>query len=85
MIVDEHTGLKLSAAYKTKNGILVDTISKFRGSENTARCPILRFRQDNAGENKKLQAIMQGSEWQFKYTFEDTAKATPQQYHLVEL
>ena len=77
MIVDEHTGLKFSAVYSSKNGILVDTSRKLLGLENTAECPILHFRQDNAGKNKKLQALIQGPEWQFKCKFEYTAKATP--------
>ena len=85
MIVDEATGMKFSAFYPTKSGIVDDTSKKLRLYEKAAKKEIKFWRQDNAGENKILMQNMQGENWQFGCQFEFTAKETPQQNALAEL
>jgi hypothetical protein len=51
-----------------------------------ARCyPVLIIRQDNAGENQKLEQRLQGADWKLQVKMQYTATDTPQQNALVEL
>ena len=85
MIVDERTGLKISAWYSTKNEIVEPTCERLRRLEQVTGNELHFMRQDNAGENKLLQMRMRGADWQFKTEFEYTARDTPQQNSLVEV
>jgi hypothetical protein len=52
----------------------------------TARgCPVMIMRQDNAGENKKLEKRLQSTDWKLQVKIEYTAANTPQQNALVEV
>jgi hypothetical protein len=47
--------------------------------------PVLIMRQDNAGENKKLEKRLQSAEWKLPVKMEFTAAYTPQKNALVEV
>ncbi len=47
--------------------------------------PVLIMRQDNAGENKKLEKRLQSADWKLPVKMEYTAANTPQQNALVEV
>jgi hypothetical protein len=47
--------------------------------------PVLIMRQDNAGENKKLEKRLQSADWKLLVKIEYTAANTPQQNALVEV
>ncbi len=47
--------------------------------------PVLILRQDNAGENKKLEKRLQRANWKLPMKMEYTATNTPQQNALVEV
>ena len=47
--------------------------------------PVRYIRCDNAGENKKLEKVVNGPAYNLSVEFEYTARNTPQQNHLVEL
>jgi hypothetical protein len=47
--------------------------------------PVLIMRQDNAGENKKLEQQLHSADWKLQVKMEYRAADTPQQNALVEL
>ncbi len=47
--------------------------------------PVLIMRQDNAGENKTLEKILQSADWKLLVKMEYTAANPPQQNGLVEV
>ena len=85
--MDECTGIKFSSHRETKNGIVEPTCRKLKKMEDLAGKPVKILRQDNAGENKKLQERIESADWsgKLKIAIEYTAKGTPQQNHLAEL
>ena len=60
------------------------TCAKFQRWKQNAKV-VKHLRMDNAGENKKLEARMNGAEWKLNIEPEYTAVNTPQQNHLAEL
>lgn len=83
MTVDEWTSLKFCEFYKTKNEYIelyCERLSKWK----ERGMPVLIIRQDNAGENKALQARTQSADWKLVIQFEYTAPGTPQENSLVE-
>ena len=82
--MDEFTQMKFSYHYKHKDDIMGAAPKLLRKLENVAG-DIKYLRQDNAGENKALEAKMKSSEWKFKTNYEYTAPNTPQQNSLAEV
>ena len=54
--------MKFLAHHETKNAIVETTCCKFKKMEDLAGKPVKILRQDNAGENKKLQQI-ESADW----------------------
>ena len=82
--VDEKTQMGFSEFLGKKNDIVVPSSVQFTKWKN-ANMPVKYVRCDNAGENKKLEEMVNGSTYNLGIEFEYTARNTPQQNHLVEL
>jgi hypothetical protein len=76
--VDELTGIPFTGIYNNKNEFVEGMCQRIQAQ--TARdYPVLIMRQDNAGENKKLEKRLQSAEWKLLVNMEYTAANTPQQ------
>jgi hypothetical protein len=84
IMVDEKSSLKFSEFFQTKDGMVEPTCEQLHKWKE-AGIPVKFIRMDNAGENGKLQARAQSSDWKLNITCEYTARDTPQQNHLAEL
>ena len=84
ILVDEATRMKFSTFYESKNGMVEKTCERFHRWK-LAGHPVKFVRQDNAGENRLLQARSDSAAWKLGVMFEYTARDTPQQNHLAEL
>ena len=84
MMVDECTGLKFSKFYNKKNDMPEPTCEQFHKWKQAGK-PVLILRQDNAGENKLLEARAKSAAWKLDFKIEYTARDTPQQNSLVEV
>ena len=83
--VDEATGMGFSRFHKNKDDILDTAVPVLKKLEQTAGREIKILRQDNAGENKALQALLTSMDVGMgRIDFEYTARKTPQQNSLVE-
>ena len=83
LITDEYSGLKRSAFYKTKADLVESMCEQLNKARERGRS-VAVLRQDNAGENKAVEARCQSSDWQLDVTFEYTARSTLQQNSHVE-
>ncbi len=84
LTVDELIGLPWTGIYNKKNEFIESMCQciqvKARGY------PVLIMRQDNAGENKKLEQKLHSADWKLQVKMEyNTAADTPQQNALVKL
>ena len=84
LMVDEHSGLKFSDFFETKDGMIVPTCEKFEKWRQNGH-PVKFVRCDNAGENLKLESVARGKDWKLNLSFEYTGKETPQRNHLAEV
>lgn len=84
LMVDEHTHMKFSDFFETKDGMVEPTCQKLSLWKQQGK-PVENIRLDNAGENVKLEAAANGKDWKLNIAFEYTGGATPQRNHLVEL
>ena len=84
MMVDEHMQLKLSDFFETKDGMVEPTLEQIN-KWDAAGLKVKYIRFDNGGENKKLKARSESSDWKMNITCEFTAQDTPQQHILVEI
>ena len=83
MIVDETTKFKFSSFHETTNKMinsLCTLIHKLKSKDITTKA----IRCDNAGENKTLEKITNGKDWQMVIQFEHADRATTQQNNDVE-
>jgi hypothetical protein len=78
MSVDEFTGCKFTEFYKTKNEYIETYCEALHRWKDRGK-PVQVIRQDNAGENKAMQARAQSADWKLDITLEYTAPGTPQQ------
>ncbi len=84
LTVDELTGIPFTGIHNKKNECIESMCQRIQAQ--TARgYPVLTMRQDNAGENKKLEKILQSADWKLPVNMEYTAANTPQQNALVEV
>jgi len=84
LVVCEYTGLKYSAFFEMKDGMVEPTCSKMNQWKQQGK-PVTIVRMDNAGENLKLAKAANGKDWKVNLEFEYTGKTTPQRNHLVTL
>jgi hypothetical protein len=77
-LVDEMSGFKRSAFFKTKDGMINYTCNLMH-SEAERGHPIQILRQDNPGKNIKLVKTAKGKDWKLDFIVEYTACKTPQQ------
>ena len=82
--VDEKTQTGFSEFHEKKNEFIVPACVQFTKWKN-ADILVRYIRCDNAGENKKLEKVVNGPAYNLSVEFEYTARNTPQQNHLVEL
>ena len=78
ILVDEFTGMKFSAFYPRKNDIVEPMCERLQHATGRG-APVKYLRQDNAGENLKIQARCKSADWKLPVEIEYTAKDTPQQ------
>ena len=83
MMVDGRTGLKFSAFFTTKSGMVEPTLEQW-GKWKNAGIPVQTVRMDNAGENKTLEQLANSGTWQLGIKFEYTAQQNPQMNGPVE-
>jgi hypothetical protein len=84
IMVDEHSSMKFTHFYQTKNGMVEPTceiMSKWKQDGHGAKY----VRMDNAGENKLLNKRADSKDWKLNIKFEYTGRSTPQRNHLAEL
>lgn len=84
IMVDEHSTMKFSDFYSTKDGMVEPTcatLNKWKQDGHGAKF----IRLDDAGENKLLQKRADGKDWKLNVKFEFTGRNTPQRNHLAEL
>jgi hypothetical protein len=83
-MVDEHTELKISDFFDTKNSMVEPTCAKlYKWIQNGIK--VKKIRLDNAGENKLLQQRADSKDWKLAIDFEFTSAMMPQQNHLAEI
>jgi hypothetical protein len=73
ILVDEMSGFKRSAFFKTKDG-MIDYTCNLMHFEPERDHPIQVLRQDNAGENVKLVKTAKGKDWKLDFIVEYTAR-----------
>ena len=83
-MVDEATQKKISDFYESKNGVVEPTCEQFHrwklgGNE------VKKFRCHDAGENKKLDKMLNSKEWKLNVDFEYAPRDTPQHDYLAEV
>jgi hypothetical protein len=84
LFVDELTGIPFTGIYNNKNEFIESMCQRIQAQ--TARgYPVLIMRQDNAGENKKLENRLHGADWKLPVRMEYTAANTSEQNALVEV
>ncbi len=65
LTVDELTGIPFTGIYNMKNEFLESMCQRIQAQ--TARgYPVLIMRQDNAGENKKLEKRLHSADWNYQ-------------------
>jgi hypothetical protein len=84
LTVNELTGLPFTGIYNKKNEFIENMCQSIQ-AQKAMGCPVLIMRQDNAGENKKLEKRLQSADWKLQVKMEYTAANTPQQNALVEV
>ena len=62
LIMDEATGTKISGFYKAKNA-MIEPLCKHIHSMKEKGQPVLKLRQENAGENKKMVKQLKRKDW----------------------
>ena len=83
VLVNEYTGTKFSVFYSRKNDIVEPMCERLQHA--TGRGAQVKYlRQDNAGENLKIQARCKSADWKLPVEIEYTAKDTPQQNSMSE-
>ena len=60
--MDEATGTKISGFYKAKNSMIDPLCERIHSMKEKGRL-VLKLRQDNAGENKKLVQQLKIKDW----------------------
>ncbi len=84
LTVDELIGTPFNGIYNKKNEFVESMCQRIQAQ--TARgYPVLIMRQNNSGENKKLEKRIQHADWKLPVKMEYTAANTPQQNALVEV
>jgi hypothetical protein len=84
LTVDELAGIPFTGIYNKKNEF-VDSMCQHIQAQTARGYPVLIMRQDNAGENKKLEIRFHIADWKLPVKMEYTAANTPQQNALVEV
>jgi hypothetical protein len=84
LTVDELTGIPFTGICNQKNEF-VESMCQHNQAQTARGYPILIMRQDNAGENKKLEKRLQSADWKLPVKMEYTAANTLQQNALVEV
>ncbi len=84
LTVDELTGIPFTGIHNKKKEFIESMCQQIQAQ--TARGhPVLIMRQDNAGENKKLEKQLHIADWKLPVKMEYTAANTPQQKAHVEV
>lgn len=85
LIVDEHTGMKISAHFEHKSDLAEYACKRIGRLDAVTGKKLKCIRMDNAGENKKLGERLMSDAWKHSdITIEYTAANTPQQNSLAE-
>ncbi len=84
LTVDELTGLPWTEIDNKKKEF-IERMCQHIQAQQARGYPVLIMRQDNAGENKKLEKRLHSADWKLQVKMECTAADTPQQNALVEL
>jgi hypothetical protein len=84
LTIDELTGLPFTGIYNKKNEF-IENMCQCIQAQKARGYPVLIMRQDNSGENKKLEKRLQSADWKLQVKMEYTAADTPQQNALVEV
>jgi hypothetical protein len=77
LTVDELTGLPWIGIYNKKNEYIESMCQQIQ-AQKARGYPALIMRQDNAGQNKKLERRLQSVDWKLQVKMEYTAADTPQ-------
>ncbi len=83
LTVDELTGISFTGIYNKKNEC-IESMCQHIQAQTARGYPVLIMRQDNAGENKKLEKILQSADWKLPVNMKYTAVNTPHQNALVD-
>ncbi len=78
MMVNEASGFKRSAFFKTKDGI-IEFMCQTMHSKDVQGHPIQVLCQDNSRENAKLVKTAKGKNWKLKFEVKYAARKMPQQ------
>jgi hypothetical protein len=85
MSVDEHSTLKVSHFFPTKNAMVEPTCELLHKWKNNGKTVKYLCMDTNAGGNKILQQRAASKDWKLDLTCKFTARNTPQQNHTDEL
>ncbi len=77
LTVDELTGVSFTGIYNKKIEF-VESMCQHIQAQTARGYPVLIMRQENAGENKKLEKRLQSADWKLPGKMEYTAANTPQ-------
>ncbi len=84
LTVDELTEIPFTGLFYKKNEF-TESMCQCIQAQTTRGHPVLIMRQDNAGENKKLEKRLHSADWNLPVKMEYIAANTPQQNPLVEV
>ncbi len=84
IMVDEHTGMKFSDFFETKDGMVEPTCMQWHHWKDV-ELSVKYVRLDNADKNKKLKTHSESTDWKLDIEYEFTVHDTPQQNHLAEV
>ena len=84
MTLDEANGMKMSRFYPGKDKMIEPMCERLLQGQKEKDRAVKIIRQDNAGENRKLQKCCSSVDWKLDVDFEYTTKEIPQQNSLAE-
>jgi hypothetical protein len=77
LTVAELTGIIFTGIYNKKN-VFIESMCQRIQAQTARGNPVLIMRQDNAGENKKLEKRLHSADWKLPVKMGYTAANTPQ-------
>jgi hypothetical protein len=78
LTVDELTGIPFTRIYNKKNEFIESMCQRIQAQTARGHPVLITMRQDNAGENMKLEKRLHSADWKLPVKMEYTAANTPQ-------